>query len=188
MTARCLLVLLSVSLLHGGCPGSARVPQADRGRDGHASFLPDQAAASPDRTAPVSHDGGAVSHDRGINADRAQNTVVGGSCPCAAPLLCVLAACRRPCQQVPCNGATDCDPGQACLLTQASISVCVPAVKTGAECTSSVFCQSGSACLTTDAASGKGKCYASCTVEGAACPGGTCSLPAPGQSACLFCY
>lgn len=172
--SRALLVLLSLAL--AGCPGSTRFPRKDRGQDGYWPI--------PDIGKPGKKDGGAA-HDSG-RADAKLTTKVGGPCPCAAPLLCVLEACRNPCQKEACNGQSTCDPAEACINTEINTPVCVPGVATGQECTSKLFCQAGNLCLTTDPGGTKGKCYATCTTEGAACGGGgTCSQAPQGCLACL---
>ena len=188
MTGRrccCSALLLAWALLLGGCPGRANLHN-DRGHDGYFGPLPDWPTSKPDKTS--------VKQDLGPAKDQKAGTVdlpvsgPGGPCPCQTPLLCVLAACRQPCQQAICNGPTNCDPGEACINTSQAIPVCVPAVATGQDCTAQLFCAMGNRCLTTDPASGKGKCYASCTGEGSACAGGTCNAPDPNNKACLYCY
>jgi hypothetical protein len=111
----------------------------------------------------------------------------GDPCPCPASLLCVLGKCREPCAHQACNGSGGCSPGQACVMTEKGVAVCMPGRGRGQTCDAGAPCSGGLLCLTSgDAASGK--CYAACATVGAGCAaGGTCTGGISGSS-CLYCY
>lgn len=180
MTRSSLLLLLLFSL---GCPGRATYQRDGKLSASEATVtplpdglaLPDQAKAKDIK--PVAEASG---------SDVALNPTVGGPCPCALPLLCVLKACRQPCNQVICNGTTSCAPGEACVNTSQNTPVCVPGVVTGQPCTAAAFCAAGNLCLATDPQSGAGKCYATCTGAGQPCAQGSCTaIP---NSPCFYCF
>ncbi len=166
-------------IAQASCPGSANLPKRD-GHAGDAFFNP-----LPDGKGWVNPDSGQQAEGGG-GADLKLTETVGGACPCKAPLLCVLSACRKPCNQVICNGKTDCDPGQACINTKINTPVCVPGVATGAQCSETAFCESGNLCLATAQGAKTGTCFATCAGDGATCAGGTCSALGSG-STCFFC-
>ena len=169
-------------LLALGCPGSASYPRDGKLAGGEPIYTPlPDGVGKPDHAKagdlkPRTEKGG---------SDIILNTTVGGPCPCAAPLLCVLKACRQPCNQVICNGATNCGVDEACINTELNTPVCVPGVGTGQPCTTTAFCVAGSLCLATDPQSGAGKCYATCAGVGQPCAQGTCSTIK--NNPCFFC-
>jgi len=168
-------------LLALGCPGSAKHPRNDgksAGSEPIPPLLPD-GLRSPDRS-PLDSAG------ESPGPDLLLSTTVGGACPCALPLLCVLQACREPCNQVICNGATNCKADESCVNTENNTPVCVPAVGTGQACDQTTVCAAGNLCLTTSAGSEKGLCYATCAGLDQPCATGKCTaLP---NSPCFFCY
>ncbi len=189
MTGRhcCSALLVAALLALGACPGKANL-HGDRGRDGYFGPLPDWPIKKDKGTVKKLDGTGPKVDQKTGTADLPWSTEVGGPCPCKAPLLCVLEACRKPCQQAICNGPTNCDPGQACINTSEQVPVCVPAVGTGQVCSQTIFCAMGNRCLTKVPGSNQGTCYAACTGEGSTCAGGTCNAPDPNNKACLYCY
>ncbi len=173
-TAAALLCLLAL-----GCPGSAKYPRSD-GKSVEQAVL----APLPDGTSKLDRQAAELKA-REQGSDAILTSTVGGPCPCAAPLLCVLKACRQPCNQVICNGATNCGASEACINTETNTPVCVPGAATGEACTATAFCAAANLCLTTDPQSSAGKCYATCAGVGQPCPKGKCSA-VPGNP-CFFC-
>lgn len=191
------MVLLLTGILGAGLLGCAGelppgTPAQDAGRDlvlrfDRAPLWLDQGAPLAD-TAPK-QDGGTPAADTGTPQNDSGPTGVGTPCTgdCDNGLLCILNACRRPCNQPPtdpCASISDCAATERCLPTsQTGIWACMPGTTLGAACNDTIYCPNRSVCASVN--DGPHICLPLCTVVGAACgTGGTCL---DGGNACLLC-
>jgi hypothetical protein len=122
---------------------------------------------------------------------------VGEACPCAAPLICLMDACRVPCDQPTdaCQAKSNCASNERCFPVSNSPAgfYCVPAAaKAGEACDgTNVRCGNGYVCAYVyqgaAPANPKQQCLPTCEVEAAKCGSlgnGSCFKHSSG---CMFC-